>query len=124
MQKQNKSKSLLLITIIILTILLLPITACQSTKYEDKLLGTWVYSSGGTTIMFTFEKEDGVYKAGRATRTSYSNSPSIMLYESFSASDSYITLKPVQNGNQIKYSYSLKNGYLYLDGREYEKWNS
>ena len=96
------------------------LVACEQGANEDKFLGTWVSSSGGTTIMYTFKKDtDGTYSASCSTSQSY-GTPKVYLFEKYTASGKVVTF--YQNGKQTKNYYSFEGGYLYLDNLEFEKW--
>ena len=113
----------LLSVILVLIICLVTICSCESASngnYEEKLLGTWVTSSGGETIMYFFEKEDdGTYTAGCITQhKDYSRET--YMFDEFSASRTVITFR--QDGKQTKNNYYCEDGYLYIDGLEFEKF--
>ena len=115
----KKLASLVLVFAITATLLTV-MSSCETSNHEDKLLGTWVCSSGGKTIMYTFEKEEnGDYTAVCAT-TYGSSSPSIYMFDEFSASRTVITFR--QDGKQTKNNYYFEDGYLYIDGLEFEKF--
>jgi len=118
-----KKLSSLLISVLLICTLTFAFAACSSSNYEDyedELLGRWVTSSNGKTIMYSFDKEsDGTYKAACATQSSWSSSPSIYMFDEFSASETVITFK--QDGKQTKHYYHFADGYLYIDGLEFEK---
>ena len=110
-----KKTTLFLFIVLIITTSLL---SCSSESYEDKLLGKWVCASGGQIIMYEFEKDtEGNYTATCATSVSGS-SPDIYMFDEYSASGKVITFK--QDGKQTKSNYSIEDGYLYIDGLEFE----
>ena len=103
----------LLAFVLVITFLVL-LVSCSSSQYEEKFLGTWVSSSGGQTIMYTFEYKDGVYSA-RCITGDYDT----YLFDKYSASSKVITF--YQDGTSTKHYYSFEDGYLYIDELEFEK---
>lgn len=107
-------RKLLAITMVL--IFLLSAAACSSNKYEDRLIGTWVTSSGGMSILYSFEKDGDKYTASCMTRSGDSD---FYMFDKYTASGSTITF--YQDGKSTKEYYKFKDGYLYIDNLEFEK---
>lgn len=109
-----------IILALILSCLVL-LTACSannstSKQYEEQFIGKWATSSGDKAIIYSFYKEDGVYKAGCVT-----SGYNVYQFDKYTATGKTITL--YQDGKATKYYYSFEDGYLYMDGLEFEPFN-
>ena len=76
----------------------------------------WATSSGGNAIIYSFYKENGEYKAGCIT-----SNYSVYEFNKYTATSKTITL--YQDGKTTKYYYSFEDGYLYMDGLEFEPFD-
>ena len=97
------------------------LTACSannstSKQYEEQFIGKWATSSGSKAIIYSFYEEDGVYKAGCVT-----SGYNVYQFDKYTATGKTITL--YQDGKTTKYYYSFEDGYLYMDGLEFEPFN-
>lgn len=91
--------------------------ACGSdSQHEEKFIGKWATHSGGNTVIYSFYEENGVYKA-----TCMTSGYKMYEFDKYTATNKTITL--YQNGTSTKYYYSFEDGYLYMDGLEFEPFN-
>ena len=85
-------------------------------RYEEQFIGKWATSSGDKAIIYSFYIEDGEYKAGCVT-----SGYNVYMFDKYTATGKTITL--YQDGKTTKYYYSFEDGYLYMDGLEFEPFN-
>ena len=94
------------------------LTACSSNskQYEEQFIGKWATSSGGKSIIYSFYEKDGEYKAGCVT-----NDYTVYQFDKYTATGKTITF--YQDGRTTKFYYSFEDGYLYMDGLEFEPFD-
>lgn len=109
-----------ILSLIVLSCLVLLAACSASTKtsknYEEQFIGKWATGSGSTAIIYSFYIEDGEYKAGCVT-----SDYDVYEFDKYTATGKTITL--YQNGKTLKYYYSFEDGYLYMDGLEFEPFD-
>ena len=92
-----------------------------STTYEYLFLGTWVCASGYQQIFYQFKKkDDGTYYAFGSTKSGSGTAKDYM-FDEYSATRTVLTFKQ-SGGKQTKHNYYFEDGYLYIDGLEFEKF--
>ena len=102
--------------IVIVVMLALMLTACGqlfNRVTKDDLIGTWACTSGNTTIMYIFEKKDGVY-SGVVTTSKGLSTPQIYLFDSYEVDGNVLNL--YQDGKKLSYVFELDGDQLTIDG--------